>query len=253
MRRDKPIDVAVLTKAMAKLSGTKACLPGDKKCEKKKRNWKAAFPILHPSRMSTPRTYRPGSANGALGMSDGSPAAPKAEGVRPSKAKVIHEMRRSMGLVEFFSNHSFGSSPNPAWGGYSVPNFGMVAIRGGGPTIGGPGFHHDSEFKGGRYDLKKSPGLGFRTEYAWRVWEKALEVIEKYKTLPKHSVLMRAMAKAGIHRGQIDPSELRLLEMGIEWYLTDPGSLAAKRGAGGVGPGGGPTEPGGSFGGRGAP
>ena len=102
-------------------------------------------------------------------------------------------------------------------------------MRGGGPTIGGPGFHHDAEFKGGRYDLRKSPGLSFRTEPAWRIWDRALDIMAKYKTLPKHSVLLRAMAKAGVHRGQIDPSELRLIEMGIEWYLSDSGSLAAQR------------------------
>ena len=258
MRRDKPMDVAVLTQALAKASRVKACMPGDKKCKKKKKSWRPVFPILHPSRMGTPRTYSPGSANGAIGMPDGGSdggggAAPAGEGIKPSKAKVLHEMKRSMGLVEFFSNHSWGSQPNPAWGGYSVPSFGMVAMRGGGPTIGGPGFHHDSEFKGGRYNLRKSPGLGFRTETAWKIWDKALEVIEKYKTLPKHAVLMRAMASAGIHRGQLDPSELRLLEMGIEWYLTDPGSLAAKRAPGGLGPGGGPVDGGGTLGGSGAP
>lgn len=128
-----------------------------------------------------------------------------------------------MGLVEYFANHSWSSSPNPAWGGYSVPNFGSVKMRSGGPTIGGPGFYHDAEFKGGKYDLKKSPGLAFRTEPAWRIWDKAIEIMSRHKNMPKHSVLLRAMAKAGVHRGQMDPSELRLIEMGIEWYLSDPG------------------------------
>lgn len=252
MRRDKPMDVATLSKAMAKVSSTKACLPGDKKCQKKKKSWKATFPILFPSKMGTPRTFSPGSANDSIGMA--APPAPVAtEGVRPSRIRVLHEMKRSMGLVEYFSNHSFSSSPNPAWGGYSVPNFGQVQMRGGGPTIGGPGFQHDAEFKGGRYDLRKSPGLGFRSETAWRIWEKALEVIEKYKTLPKHAVLLRAMAKAGIHRGQIEASELRLLEMGIEWYLTNPGSTSAQRGDGGLGPGGGHPGGGGFLSGAGAP
>lgn len=252
MRRDKAMDLGVLTRAISKASSTKACLPGDKKCQKKKKSWRTTFPILFPSKMGTPRTYRPGSANDSIGL-PADAGAPKSEGVRPTKVKVLHEMRKSMGLVEFFSNHSWSTSPNPAWGGYSVPNFGSVSMRGGGPTIGGPGFHHDAEFKGGRYDLRKSPGLGFRTEAAWRVWEKVLEIVEKYKTLPKHAVLLRAMARAGVHRGQIDPSELRLLEMGIEWYLTDPGSLAAKRGDGGLGPGGGRPSSGGTLSGASAP
>lgn len=213
------------------------CDPVTGKCRKKKkgqRKWNSVFPMLHPSRMGTPLGFKAGSANGAIGLPDGSSGSDAGgmagEGIRPSKAKVIHEIKRSMGLVEYFSNHSWSSSPNPAWGGYSVPSFGNVKMRGGGPTIGGPGFYHDDEFKGGKYDLKKSPGLGFRTENAWRIWEKAMEIIAINKTMPKHAVLMRAMAKSGIHRGQLDPSEIRLLEMGIEWYLTDPGSLGAQRG-----------------------
>jgi len=229
------MDMKLLAKVMSEAgkapkSTGGPCKSGDTR-SKCRRKWNSVFPVLHPSKMGTPYTYRPGSANVSLGLPDSSvPApAPAAEGIRPSKLKVLHEMRRSMGLVEYFANHSWSSSPNPSWGGYSVPSFGSVAMRKGGPTIGGPGFYSDPEFKGGVYDLKKSPGLAFRTEYAWRIWDKALEIMAMNKTMPKHSVLLNAMSKSGIHRGQMDPSELRLLEMGIEWYLSDQGSLAAKR------------------------
>jgi hypothetical protein len=169
----------------------------------------------------------------------------------------MHELKKSMGLLEFFGAGNEGSSaPNPAWGGYSVPQLGMVKIRAGGPTIGGPGFTHnvdgEEDGAGGRYDFRKSPGLGFRSESAWRVWNYILDFIDKDPTLPKHSILLRAMGKAGIHPGQIDAAELRLIEMGIEWYLTDPGSLAAKRG-GSSAPGGGKPSSGGSLAGRNAP
>jgi hypothetical protein len=243
------VDIDLLAKVISEVSDPKKprsvgepCDPVTGKCGgkkrkwKKKRKWNSVFPILYPSSMGTPKGFKAGSANDSMGPSDGAAGGDGAtggmasEGIRPSKAKVIHEMKKSLGLFEYFSNHSWSSSPNPAWGGYSVSSFGAVKMRGGGPTIGGPGFYHDDEFKGGKYDLKKSPGLGFRTENAWRIWDKVLEIVAIHKTMPKHAVLMRAMAKSGIHRGQLDPSEIRLLEMGIEWYLTDPGSLGAQRG-----------------------
>lgn len=227
------MDIKLLSKAIAEISDPRKpksvgepCDPLTGKC-RKKRKWNSVFPMLHPSRMGTPRAMGPGPGPAAAAQS-----MPASEGILPSKRKVLHEMRRSLGLVEYFSNHSWSSSPNPAWGGYSVSNFGSVNMRKGGPTIGGAGFTHDAEFKGGKYDLKKSPGLAFRTESAWRIWDKAVEIIALNKTLPKHSVLLRAMAKAGVHRGQIDPSELRLIEMGIEWYLSDPSAMSTSRGGG---------------------
>jgi hypothetical protein len=133
-------------------------------------------------------------------------------------------MRRAFGLIEYFND-----APNVAMGGFSMPSFAAASMRAGGPVIGGPGFEYNGDGEGGKYDFKKSPGLGFRTEIAWRIWEKAMEVVSQDKTLPKHSVLLRAMAKAGVHRGQMDPAEFRLLEMGIEWYLSAAGALAAGR------------------------
>jgi hypothetical protein len=142
--------------------------------------------------------------------------------IKPSRARVLHEMRRALGLTEYFND-----APNVGMGGYQLPSFSVVPMRVGGPVIGGPGFQHDGNGEGGRYDFKKSPGLGFRTEMAWRVWEKAMGVMDKEKGIPKHSILLRALSKAGVHRGQMDPAEYRLLEMGIEWYLSDAGALGA--------------------------
>jgi hypothetical protein len=127
-------------------------------------------------------------------------------------------------LAEYFND-----APNVAMGGFSLPAFSAVPMRAGGPVIGGPGFQHDGNGEGGKYDFKKSPGLGFRTEMAWRVWEKAMEVIDREKNLPKHSIMLRAMAKAGVQRGQMDAAEYRLLEMGIEWYISQAGGAGASR------------------------
>lgn len=201
------------------------------KKRKKRRRILSVFPILYPSKIGTPYSYAPGSAND----SGGTPAAPPAPApgpgmgerlnIKPSRVRVLHEMRRSLGLVEYFND-----APNVSMGGYQLPSFSSVPMRVGGPAISGPGFQHDGNEKAGRYDFKKSPGLGFRTEMAWRVWEKAIEVMDKEKGMAKHSILLRAMSKAGIHRGQMDPAEYRLLEMGIEWYLSDAGALGAIKG-----------------------
>lgn len=194
------------------------------KKRKKRDRVLSAFPILYPSKMGTPFSFAPGSGNDSGGTPPAAPGPSESVSFRPSRARVLHEMRRAFGLIEYFND-----APNVGMGGFSLPSFAAVPMRAGGPVIGGPGFEYNGDGEGGKYDFKKSPGLGFRTESAWRIWEKAMEVIDRDKTLPKHSVLLRAMAKAGVHRGQIDPAEYRLLEMGIEWYLSSTGALAAGR------------------------
>jgi hypothetical protein len=144
--------------------------------------------------------------------------------IKPSRARIIHEMKRSMGLVEYF-----GDAPQVGVGGYSIPSFAAVSMRAGGPVIGGPGFQHDGHGEGGKFNFRKSPGLGFRTEQAWKVWEKAMDVIDQDKTLSISGILLRAMAKSGVHRGQMDPAEFRLLEMGIQWYMSQAGAVGASR------------------------
>ena len=228
------------------------------KKRKKRKPYPSVFPIIYPSRIGTPYTYRPGSGNDSGGTpADPPPSPPPGPGpgmgeqlnIKPSRARVLHEMRRALGLtrgndkaneggdafpqgpqmrlVRTALAEYFNDAPNVAMGGYQLPSFSSVPMRVGGPVIGGPGFQHDGNGEGGRYDFKKSPGLGFRTEMAWRVWEKAMEVMGKEKGMAKHSILLRAMSKADVHQGQIDPAEYRLLEMGIEWYLSDAGALGA--------------------------
>lgn len=227
------------------------------KKRKKRKRVLSVFPIIYPSRIGTPYTYRPGSGNDSGGTpAEAPPAAPgpgpgmgERLNIKPSRARVLHEMRRALGLTRGSDRANeggdafpegpklrlvrtalaeyFNDAPNVGMGGFQLPSFSVVPMRVGGPVIGGPGFQHDGNGEGGRYDFKKSPGLGFRTEMAWRVWEKAMQVMDKEKGMAKHSILLRALSKAGVHRGQIDPAEYRLLEMGIEWYLSDAGALGA--------------------------
>lgn len=226
------------------------CKPGEdsKKCKKNRRKRPySVFPVLYPGHMGTPKSGQPYSSQpeastSAVVVSEEKKGEPT--DCRPSRVRVIHEMKKSMGLLEFGG----ATNPDPSWGGFSVPNLGTTQIRSDGPAITGPGFKPSSDVgKGGRYDFRKSPGLSFRTEMGWRIWDAALTIIDKDKTATKTQILMQAIQKAGVNRGQIDPAELRLLEMGIEWYLTSPGALASRRGAGAV------VDTGGSFTGVGAP
>jgi len=247
-------DVVDLGKAMMRArERRKGCKKGDKRpeCKGINRKERVVFPMFYPSRMGTPRSYELGTADGGGYGGGGGDGGNGGDG--GGAGESIYTIGGKPTLVEYFSSGS-SSTPNPAWGGFSVPNFGQIQMRTGGPTIGGPGFQYNGHGEGGIYDFKKSPGLGFRTESAWRIWEKAMEIIDADKTLNKHHILLKAMAAANIHRGQLDPSELRLVEMGIEWYLSDPGSLAAKRTGGSMPPGsGGHTSSGGFLSGAGAP
>jgi hypothetical protein len=56
--------------------------------------------------------------------------------------------------------------------------------------------------------------------------------MDKDKVIPKNQVFMAALARSGVRVSDLDPAESRLIEMGIEWYLSEPGSTSAKRGDG---------------------
>lgn len=187
-----------------------------------------------------------GSSSGGGPMGGGGMGMGERRSIKPSRARIVHEMRRALGLTpgndrpneggDAFPRSAlveyFDDAPQVGVGGYSLPSFASVTMRAGGPVIGGPGFQYDGNGEGGVYNFKKSPGLGFRTEMAWKVWERAMEIVDKDKTLSKNGILLRAMAKAGVHRGQMDPAEYRLLEMGLEWYLSQAGAAGALRTAG---------------------
>ena len=226
-----------------------------RKKHKKKKSYSSVFPVLYPSRLGTPYGYSPGSKNssggsrpggvtmggrggmgagggpmgagggtGMGGAAGGSGGAGESVHIKPSRARVMHEMKRALGLLEYFND-----TPGVLVGGYAIPSFGAVTMRTGGPTLGGPGFQYDGDGEGGVFNIQKSPGLGFSTEKGWTVWQKAVEITNSDKTLSKNAILFRAMAKAGVHRGQIDAAEFRLLEMGIEWYLSGAGAASAER------------------------
>jgi hypothetical protein len=157
------------------------------------------FPVLYPFVMGTPLSYNGGYDNKLGGQPvpsmppPAAPSAPASESkMKPTRARVFHEMRKVLGLKEAFG------SKKPGLNSTYVPSL-MV------------------------YDFVRSPGLGFKSEAAWRVWEKALKIMdtEKKKSVySKKSILIMAMSNAGIYRGWIDPEEYRLLEMGVDWYLS---------------------------------
>lgn len=129
----------------------------------------------------------------------------------------------SMGESIFISAHRLVEISDPAWTGYGAPNSSQVLMKHGTPAVSGSGFQPVEPGQGGRYDFQKSPGLGFKTAAGWRIWNAVIEIMPKSKLLTPQSILQNAFQRAGVKMTDIDSAEIRLLEMGIEWYLSDPG------------------------------
>lgn len=157
---------------------------------------KSAFLPIFPSRMGTPT-----SATTAPSVPD----VPAESVIPPSQKRVVHEMRQVFN--EF------------ATAGHSAPNAIMID-----PLTGAPAM--DMVGSGGVYNFKSSPGLGFRTEAGWKVWRAALEIIPRYKNLTINDIMQQAMQRAGIRVGDIDAAEVKLLEMGLQWYLSNQNQAA---------------------------
>ncbi len=209
----------------------------EKKHKKKKTRAYSVFAPVFPSQFRTPKTdYSSKNVNGNLpnpgsgsgpgpvpygGYSGGPGGGEGGSGmtmsIPPSRRRVIHEMRSVFGQI---SEGDTQMTADPAWKGYSAPSP-ALNVRQGGPQPAGAGFQPVAPGQGGRYDFQRSPGIGFRTEKAWKVWSGIVDILQKRPTLPIHAVMQAAMARAGAKFGDIDPSERRLLEMGIEWYLGD--------------------------------
>lgn len=127
-------------------------------------------------------------------------------------------------------NEDIGTAYQATGGSYfnSVP---LSMTRMSGPRIEGPGIEPDREevIPGDRYDLHGSPGLGFKTQAAWRVWQACLDVMKRHPGMGVSAIIQAATSRANIRPGQVAVEEIRLIEMGIEWYLSSPGSAAADK------------------------
>jgi hypothetical protein len=168
-----------------------------KKKKKKHPFYGMAFAPIFRMHSTTPKT-----------TSD-APVAPIAPAVSESTLSRI-------GLVEMVG-------AGPTWTGYGVPNVMMVLMKQCTPQVSGPGFQPVEPGQGGKYDFAKSPGLGFRTDAGWKVWKATMEILRKPSLDSVQDILRQAMQKSGVRMEDVDTSEMRLLEMGVEWYLSDPG------------------------------
>ena len=187
----------------------------------------SVFAPLFRLHSTTPRTTPDATSPGTVTPSATGGASPMGDSVKPSKRRVVHEMRMSL--------REGGSAP--IWTGFGVPNAAMTLMKQSTPMVAGPGFQPVEPGQGGRYDFGTSPGLGFKTAAAWRVWQAALEILPRAPQLTIVATLQAAMQRAGVRFGEIDTAEMRLLEMGIEWYLSDPDKFKPKDSPGGL-PGG---------------
>ena len=83
-----------------------------------------------------------------------------------SRDRFLFEIRKSFGL--------FTKTSDPTWIGYGITNPMAVSMRQGSPQPIGPGFEPVEPGSGGVYNFSKSPGLGFRSEAAWKVWREVI-------------------------------------------------------------------------------
>jgi hypothetical protein len=181
-----------------------------KKKKKRYPNWGSTFAPMFPQRMGTPRTSHdtPPSPVGAP------PSPGPAEGVATHKIKsVVSEMRAVLS--------EYGGSS-----GTSAPSAVMAGASPGVVTPSGPGFSPASSgARAGSIDYKRSPGLSFRTENGLRLWNMALEIMPRSPNMTVALVIQMAMRRAGVGYGKIDATEMRMLEMGIQAYLSDSDNI----------------------------
>jgi hypothetical protein len=213
------------------------------KKKKKKTDFYSVFAPVYPNVQGTPKTnyssqningggsHSGGSSGGmSMGMGGGGIAGGiHASVIPPSRRKVIHEIRQVLGYI---SEGETQMTNDPAWKGYSAPSPALT-MRPGGPQPRGSGFSPVAPGQGGRYDFQRSPGLGFTTEKAWRTWAGIVDILGKRPNMPIHQLMQAAMARAGVKFGDIAPQEQRLLEMGIQWYLSDPRATQSATSSGG--------------------
>ena len=224
---------------------------GEKK-EKKRKKKNVAYgafgPVFWPGHMTTPKTTAPYTGNQtpssppppasgpgpnpSPGGGGPGPAPMGASWMPASKDRVLYEMKRCMGLLVEFGDGGGSSS----FQGFNITNPLAATKRVGGPQISGPGFQDGPDPNPGVYSPRTSPGISFSTDKGWSIWRAALDIMERDKTLPPNAIVQAAIAKAGMRIGDLSSPELRLIEMGIEWYQGGVGTDAAKRDSGG-GPG----------------
>ena len=224
----------------------------DKKKKKKRKSgypfYGSVFAPIFPSHSTTPVTTHDDADSGSGSDSDSDDAPASAPAVisnsiiPPSRKRTLHEMRM---VFKSVVGPQINEVVDAAWAGYGAPNMSTVLMKHSTPQVVGPGFDPIEPGQGGRYDFQKSPGLGFRTEAAWKIWRSVLEIIPRAPTLTVSAIIQGAMQRSGVKFGDVDTAEMRLLEMGIEWYLNNPGKFTQPKDNDG-GPAGGGSISGGA-------
>ncbi len=162
---------------------------------------RSVFPPMYPAHMGTPRN-------------DPSPPTPPPVVPSESLSRVMSDL---------------GSIFEYAWAGHMAQSAAGLPPQDRGPTnvdVRGAGM--------GAYDFVNSPGLSFRSAAAWRVWRAALEIIPRSPTLTVAGIIQAALHRAGLRFGEVESGDIRVLEMGIEWYLNTPGVSRLKDGSDGA-------------------
>jgi hypothetical protein len=182
--------------------------------------------MLFPTRMGTPKVAGSGSGNApGPGGRDGtgaptiilSPATPS------GPAEAIESMRRVFKPLQ---------ENDPQFAGFQIPAPGMVKMRQGGPTIGGPGFDNGDKLPGGTYDSRPTPGLSFKSDMAKRVWLRILAILKRPDpTMSNNNIMAAAIQQAGVKNGELPAEDAAMLSMGLSFYLAGGPGVGGVKGS----------------------
>jgi 2'-5' RNA ligase len=188
----------------------------EKKKHKKKRKGKglrarsynSVFPPLFPDRMGTPNRFGGNWGPNPNHQSYGSDTA----GAAPAGSHAFSEEDTFERIYQEWSGqYKSGEMTGPTAIGVTTQD----------STY--PDQNQD-KVDTGRYDWRNSSGLGFKTEKANTVWKMALDIMEKHPELSETAILMTAFQRAQFRMDQFAPEEVRLLQMGIQWYCGETGA-----------------------------
>src|SRR4029077_1716735 len=106
------------------------------------------------------------------------------------------------------------------WGGYYVPGFNQMSTPqtprypDGPKQALNPNDYPNTQAQAG--------GFGFRTATAWKVWQRAQELIVLDPLLKPVEILGKAVQQSRVAPTELTPEDEQLLRMAIDWLQSGP-------------------------------
>ena len=126
--------------------------------------------------------------------------------------KTFAALRQALGMSE----------TSAAWGGYSVPNIGMIRMQ---PSTGPASMKATDSPAWGQPPDASFP---FHTRAADKVWAAAKKNILKFKTSGASEILRKSIEDANISPSELTPEDAQLLGMAIHYMQNGPASTTVR-------------------------